>query len=315
MKQAQPYLAAALGVLFLGGGIGCSKKPKAAPPQASPQVVAKILEEGENLLKRKEWDAGRKSLREIEERYPSSPEFPKAKLLIADSLFFGSISTYPEALVEYQSFLGYFPRHERRDYALYRIALCHYATIENSERDQNSTRQAITAFNRLLTEAPGSPYAVEARSKITQCWRRLAESELMVGIFYVKSNHFGGAETRLKQLLETYPDYVDRERAYYYLGEAMRQKLVPPQTVEQFQKTFQEKLQKDDFAKLTPAEMAQYKKDFKAMERTEIDRYRQESKSYYQKLVESYPNSPWASRAKDRLFEMGLTTIKEDFDS
>ncbi|WP_005036789.1 outer membrane protein assembly factor BamD [Holophaga foetida] len=316
MMHARTYLAAAaLGALVLGGGLGCSKKAKATPPKVDNAEVARLLREGENLLKHKEWDAGRKTLRAIEERYPSSPEFPKAKLLIADSFFFGTTSTYPEALVEYQSFLGYFPRHERRDYAQYRIALCHYATIENAERDQNSTRKAIEAFRRLVADNPGSPYAAEAKSKITQCWRRLAESELMVGVFYTKSNHFAGAEARLKQLLETYPDYVDRERAYYYLGEAMRQKLLPPQAMEQFQKTYLERVQKDELSSLSKSELDQYRKELKALERTEIDAYRAEARSYYQKLVESYPDSSWASRAKDRLIEMGQTHIKEELDS
>jgi len=316
MTHARTYLAAAaLGALVLGGGLGCHKKAQATPPKVAEGSAPKLLLDGENLLKHQEWEAGRKTLRVIEERFPSSPEFPRAKLLIADSFFFASTNTYPEALVEYQSFLSYFPRHDRKDYVQYRIALCHYANIENAERDQNSTRRAIEAFRQLVKDNPGSAYAPEAKAKITQCWRRLAESELMVGIFYTKSNHFNGAETRLKLLLETYPDYVDRERAYYFLGEAMRQKLLPPQALEQFQKTFLEKVQKEDMGKLSKAEIAQYQTELKGMERTEIEAYRAEAKSYYQKLVESYPDSTWSLRAKDRLLEMGQTHIKEELDS
>lgn len=317
MMHARTYLAAAaLGALVLGGGIGCSsKKTKAVPTKVNNTPASKLLADGENLLKRKAWDDGRKTLRIIEEQHPSSPEFSKAKLLIADSFFFGSTTTYPEALVEYKSFVSYFPRHERRDYAQYRIALCHFATIENAERDQSSTRFAIEAFRQLIADNPGSPYVTEAKSKITQCWRRLAESELMVGIFYTKSNHFLGAETRFKQLLETYPDYVDRERLYYFLGEAMRQKLLPVQTLEQFQKSYLERVQKEDLSKLSKAERAQFQKELKDMERTTIDGYRAEARSYYQKLVESYPDSSWANRAKDHLFEMGQTHIKEELDS
>jgi len=316
MMPARPVLVAAIsGALVLG--LGCHRKPKAKSElhKAAPQEVARILEAGTNQLKRGNWEAGRKTLRIIEEGYPSSPEFPVAKLLIADSFFFGSTSNYPEALVEYQSFLSYFPKHERRDYVQYRIALCQYATIENAERDQGSTRSALRAFQQLLADNPGSPYAVEAKAKILQCWRRLAESELMVGIFYVKTNHFSGAETRLKQLMETYPDYVDRERAYFFLGEAMRQKLLSPLMIEQFQKTFLERVQKEEMGKLSKAEHDQYRKEYREMERTEIESYRQEAKGYYQKLVESYPNSPWASRAKDHLLEMGQTHLREELDS
>jgi outer membrane protein assembly factor BamD len=317
MKQAKPILAATLmGALILSGGLGCRRlklKEQKDPNEGIP--ITAILARGEIQLQKKKWEEGRKTLRFIEENYPSSAEFPKAKILIGDSFFFSSTSEYPEALVEYQSFLNYFPKHELRDYALYRSALCHYAGIESAERDQSATHKAIAAFEQLLRENPGSVYAVDARSKITQCWRRLAESELMVGIFYVKSYHFAGAERRLKQLLETYPDYVDRERAYYFLGEAMRRKTLPGELLDQFTKDFIARVQKPDYSKLTKAEQEQYRTELNKLAEDEIAKYRQEGKSYYQKLVESYPASEWAGRARDRLLEMGQADVKEELDS
>jgi outer membrane protein assembly factor BamD len=261
------------------------------------------------------WEDGRRMMRSIEERLPSSPEFPKAKLLIADSFFFGSTTTYPEALVEYKSFLNYFPRSDRRDYALFRIGLCHYASIENAERDQAETRKAMEAFQDLLREAPGSVYAVDAKAKITQCWRRLAESDLMVGIFYVNTFNYGPAEKRLKGLLETYPDYVDRERAYFFLAETLRKKGLQPDQVKEFQKGFLAKLEKEDMAKLSKAESEKYEVELKQYTAEEVAKFRVEARSYYKKLVESYPSSPWASRASDKLVEMGQAGLKEELDS
>lgn len=217
--------------------------------------------------------------------------------------------------MEYRNFLSYFPRHEQRDYALYHIALCHFAAIENAERDQAETYLALQAFQNLLQEVPGSPYAVDAKAKITQCWRRLAESELMVGIFYVNSRHYPGAEKRIKDLLEIYPEYADRERAYYYLGEALRRKLVPHAQTDQVQKAFLARAGKEDPDKLTAEEQARLKAELEAYKKAEIAKYRQESKDYFQRLVESYPKGDWAGRAKDNLIEMGQENIKEDLDS
>lgn len=312
LTRTLPILAC--GLLLMVGATAC-RKPKAKPEEALGQTAAQILAEGEIYLQNGKWDEGRKVLRVIEERLPSSKEFPLSKLMVADSFFFGSTTTYPEALVEYQSFLNYFPRHERRDYALYRIALCHYAVIESAERDQSETRRALEAFQTLLKEAPGSAYAVDAKSKITQCWRRLAESELMVGIFMVKNYQFAPAEMRLKTLMETYPEYVDRERAYYYLGEAMRQRPVNTEVIKQFNKDWLAKVKKDEFHKLTKEEMAEFSKAFNALVKDELDKYKEEAKGFYQKLVESYPGSEWAGRANDRLLEMGQTGRKEELDS
>ena len=315
MKQRTALLSTLTILLLLGGGVACRKPKTAIKDEYAGKTAKDLLEMGDLYLQNGHWEEGRKILRTIEERLPSSAEFPKAKLLIADSFFFGSTSTFPEALVEYKSFLNYFPRHERRDYALYRVGLCHYASIENAERDQNETRRALDAFQALMKEAPGSIYAVDAKAKVTQCWRRLAEAELMVGIFYVKSFHFAGAERRIKGLLETYPEYVDRERAYFYLGEAMRQRLLSGEELAQFDKDYKAKLGKENLADLTKEQIADYRKDFVAFGDEKVKGFRAEAKSYYQKLVESYPSSEWARLAADRLVTMGTSGVKEELDS
>ena len=53
--------------------------------------------------------------------------------------------------------------------------------------------------------------------------------------------------------------------------------------------------------------------DAYAVERIKV--YRSEAKSYFQKLVESYPGSEWARRAADRLVTMGTSGVKEELDS
>jgi outer membrane protein assembly factor BamD len=309
-------LALPLLLVSLAGplSLGCRKTSK-TPKKDDSRTATQLKDEATALLLKGKWEEGRRLLRIIEEQLPGSMEFPAAKLLLGDSFFFQGTSTYPEALVEYQSFLNYFPRHEKRDLAMYRVALCHYAAIENAERDQAETRKALEAFQTLLREAPGSPYVVDAKSKTTQCWRRLAEHELMVGVHYVNSYHFGGAERRLKELLETYPDYVDRERAYYFLGEAMRRKFPPQEIFEQYQKEFISKAGKEDPSKLDKKELEELKAGIVKLGEEETAKYRQEARSYFQKLVESYPASEWTARAKDRLLEMGQAHVKEELDS
>jgi outer membrane protein assembly factor BamD len=313
MKLRSNLLLPTIALILITGFLGCKKTPKNV--RLRNRTAPALLVAGEQALKLGNWEEGRRTLRLIEENMPSSPEFPTAKLLIGDSFFFSGKASYPEATVEYQNFLSYFPRHEMRDYALYHIALCHYAAIENAERDQAETLLALEAFQKLLRDTPGSPYAVDAKSKITQCWRRLAESELMVGIFYVNSRHFSGAEKRIKDLLETYPEYADRERAYYYLGEALRRMLVGEARITQFQKDFLARNGKDDLDMLTSEEKERLRTELEAYKKTETAKYREEAKAYFRRLVESYPNGDWAGRAKDNLIEMGQENIKEELDS
>ncbi len=299
--------------LLMGAGLGC-RKPKVVD-KIQGQTAPELLAKGESLLRKGKWEQGRADLRLIEEYLPSTPEFPKAKLLLADSYFFGSTNNYPEAQVEYQSYLNYFPRSEKRDYALYHIALCHYASIESADRDQAETKKALETFQQLLKESPGSSYAEQAKSKVTQCWRRISEHELLVGVYYVNAYNYPAAENRLKGLLQTYPEYVDRERAYFYLGEALRKKFVSQEVLAQFNKEFLAKFQKRDFTELSPSDLARYRLDFDKFSKEEVVKYREESRGFYQKLVESYTTGEWAIRARERLVEMGQRDLKEELDS
>jgi len=309
MKRILTVLS--LSLLVAGLGLGCRKPKTVDKTIHSPELMATA----DKQMKQGKFNEARTTLRQLEQYLPGSPEFPKAKLMLGDSFFFQSTPSFPEAEVEYTSFLNYFPRHELRDYALYHRALCHFSSIESAERDQTETRKALEGFQQLLTESPGSPYAGEAKAKVLQCWRRIAEHELIVGIFYVNIYYYPGAEHRLKALLETYPDYVDRERAYFYLGEALRQRLLTPEEVAQYQKDYATKLQKEDLNSLTQEQGEQLVKDFNAYTTGSIKGFRDEARSYYQKLVESYPGSEWARRAADRLVTMGTGGVKEDLDS
>lgn len=301
-------------LLLLGGGLACHKKPKTGI--YAGETSAQLLDQGRRLLKQGKTTKARDILRYIEANMPGTKEYPEAKLLLGDSFFFQSAPSYPEAAVEYTGFLTYFPNDARRDYALYQIALCHYAAIDSAERDQAETRAAIQAFGQLLRESPGSPYAQEAKDRVTQCWRRIAEHELVVGIFYVNSYNYPGAQQRLVNLLETYPDFVDRERAYYYLGETFRQRAITPDELETWAKgELAQKFEgKESFKDLDKDQQKQMGVDQNAWVKAQVDGWRQQAKDYYQRLVESYPNSEWARHASDRLVEMGQTGLKEELD-
>jgi outer membrane protein assembly factor BamD len=310
MKTAALPLAL---LLAFGGSLAC-RKPKTGI--YTGETSDQLLDQGRALLKQGKTSKARTALRYIESNMPGTKAYPEAKLLLGDSFFFESNPSYPEALVEYTGFLTYFPNDARRDYALYQIALCRYAAIDSAERDQTETRGAIVAFNQLLNESPGSAYAQEAKDRVTQCWRRIAEHDLVVGIFYVNSYNYPGAQQRLTTLLETYPDYVDRERAYYYLGETFRQRGISPTELETWAKgeLAQKFGNKDTYQDLDKDQQKQMREDQDLWGKAQVEDWHKQARDYYQRLVESYPNSEWARHASDRLVEMGQTGLKEELD-
>jgi len=318
LPRRRPFSLSALALPALALAsiaIGCGKPQRAVPVRKAPTVSAQqLMERGEMQLNRGRWDDGRETLKLIEEYMPASQFFPRAKLLIADSFFYSRKNNFALAEVEYQSLLNYFPKHEQKDYVLYRIALCRFVQIEGSQRDQSATHKAIEAFNRLLSESPGTPYATDAKAKINMCWARLAEHELGVAIFYVNTSQFRAAENRLKNMLETYPEFSDRERAYYYLGEALRRRYPTRDDFTQEFQAFLSSIGKTDEDPLTHAERRQWdlRRDFFSKDQT--DKFTAEARAYYLRLVESYPHSPWAGLARDRLLALGQARITEELD-
>jgi outer membrane protein assembly factor BamD len=66
---------------------------------------------------------------------------------------------------------------------------------------------------------------------------------------------------------------------------------------------------------LNKKQLIQYGKDFQVFSAERVKVFRAEAKSYYRKLVESYPGSEWSRRASDRLIAMGMEGAKEELDS
>ena len=94
--------ALSLSLLIAGLGLGC-RKPKVVDKTIhSPELMATA----EKQMKRGKFNEARATLRQLEQYLPGSPEFPKAKLMLGDSFFFQSSPSYPEAEVEYTSFLN-----------------------------------------------------------------------------------------------------------------------------------------------------------------------------------------------------------------
>jgi outer membrane assembly lipoprotein YfiO len=192
---------------------------------------------------------------------------------------FGPNNSYPKAELEYINYLKLFPNSEKKDYVLYQIALCHYAVMGKLERCQESTKKAIEAFQKILLETPTSTYVTDAKAKIAICRYRLAATELRIGIYYVKTFKYEIAEKRLKYLLDTYPDCVNYERAYYFLAESLYQNTI--KTVKS--NSYPIKITNDNLL---------------------------ESGIYYKKLIYKYPNSRLSVIARKRLTKIKQLEIK-----
>ncbi len=181
-----------------------------------------LVELGQGALESKDWTDARNYFQQLLDTYPRSQLAGDARIGIADSYFFqrgsGNIVL---AIAEYRDFLTFFPNHPRADYAQYQIALGYYKQIHSAERDQEPTRTAVEELNKLTELYRNSLYAEEGRALLQECNELLAESEFLIGQFYLKTRKWcRGAIPRLKGVLETYPTYSGADKVYFHLGSA-----------------------------------------------------------------------------------------------
>ena len=181
-----------------------------------------LFDRGDTALKEKKWIEAREYYRQVFDNYPQSPFRPDAKLGIADT-YLGEKSA--ESLVladsEYREFLTYYPRHQRADYAQYKLAMTYFEQMRGADRDQTATREALTEFQVFFDRFPDSKLMPEVRKNWRIARDRLSDSELQVGETYVRMGAFAwrGAVTRLQALLKEDPEYTHRDAAYYHLAE------------------------------------------------------------------------------------------------
>ena len=190
---------------LLGGLTGCTCLFGSKKDQSAEELAEKGMEAFED----EDYHDALEAFNTLKERYPYSRYAILAELKVADAHFHRE--EYPEAISAYEDFVQLHPKNEAIPYVLYQIGACYFEQTLSKDRDQSPTRLAILSFERLLKEYPDSAYASDARKKIVDCRKLLAEHELYIGRFYYKSKHYGAALTRFEGILTGYIDVIPSE--------------------------------------------------------------------------------------------------------
>jgi outer membrane protein assembly factor BamD len=125
---------------------------------------------------------------------------------------------YTEALIEYNRFLDLFRNHMLASYAAFKIGETHLKMAKSIDRDPDPIHKAITAFERVRKEYPGSRYDAQAQQKLEDCHNWLAQMHLFVGQFYYRRGSYLAAAHRFEQIIKTYPDRPVAPDALYFLA-------------------------------------------------------------------------------------------------
>lgn len=179
---------------------------------------SEALDIGKQLLEDEKFTQALQHLVHAFEVEPNSETGREGLLLAADALFLrGGYQSNVEAEQRYRDFLNRFPTSDRAAYAQFRLASSLAARIEKPDRDQQTARLALTEFENVRRLYPTSQYAGQAAEQIVDVRNQLAEHEFVVGSYYYRSRTPRAAGDRFQGMLETYPEYPEKDKIHAYM--------------------------------------------------------------------------------------------------
>lgn len=138
----------------------------------------------------------------VEREHPYSAFATNAKLMSAYGEYMRN--RYTEALGALDRFIQLHPAHRDIAYAYYLRALCYYEQINDTERDQRTTEQAMAALQDVANRFPNTPYARDARLKMDLARDHLAGREMVVGRFYQNRSLHTAAIGRFRRVVDEF---------------------------------------------------------------------------------------------------------------
>jgi len=167
---------AACGTGWDGGALGTTS-PRPADTSAEGLFAA-----GMEALSAQQYQRAVELFDTVEREHPYSAFATNAKLMAAYGEYMRN--RYTEALGALDRFIQLHPAHRDIAYAYYLRALSLYEQINDTERDQRTTEQAMVALQEVANRFPNTPYARDARLKIDLARDHLAGREMVIGRFY-----------------------------------------------------------------------------------------------------------------------------------
>jgi len=205
-------VSVALSFLF-----GCGGKSKDVKKiEGDPETLYK---EGLIQFNKRYYSEALKKFEELKSSFPDSPPYTLwAEIKVGDCHFLAK--EYVEAIASYEEFKKTHPGYEEIPYVQFQIAMSYYNQMLTLDRDQTSTKKALSGFENLVANYPEGLFTEKAKEKIGVCKKRLADHEFYIGNFYYKGGRFQAAALRFEELLQKFPNDRDEDKTLYFLGKS-----------------------------------------------------------------------------------------------
>ena len=205
-------------LLVLAAGASCGKKKEKG--MAEIVTAQQALVRVDDAMARHQLRKAKTLLGKVQFTTEERAEYePLIRIALADATYYlGDDLSLIEARSKYLDFVTLYGDHPKAPYAQFQAGMCSVKQIYSATRDQAQTKVAIDDFEAVSRRWPNSAFARAARQFVGKGRDGLAEHEFIVGNFYRKKKAYDAATERFQSLLETYPEFRNKDKVYYWLG-------------------------------------------------------------------------------------------------
>jgi outer membrane protein assembly factor BamD len=182
--------------------VGCAHGKGRKDTAYVARDVSSLYTAAKKSMDRGDYEQSAKLFDEVERQHPYSVWARRAQLMSAFNYYLAR--KYTDAVSSAQRFVTIHPGNAEAPYAQYLIAMSYYQQIDDVNRDQTTTQQALDAFGDLIRRYPDTHYASDARIKLDLIKDHLAGKEMEVGRFYQRSGQWLAATYRFRSVVDQY---------------------------------------------------------------------------------------------------------------
>ena len=220
LRNASRPIAAAVMLAMLvslpacAGGSGRTR----ADTQYVARDVNTLYNLGKQRLDRGQFAIAAALFDEVERQHPYSIWARRAQLMSAFSYYLAGDHT--KSIDSARRFLAIHPGNKDAPYATYLIALNYYEQIEDVNRDQSITKQALDSLGEVVRRYPDTRYASDARLKVDLVRDHLAGKEMEIGRFYQRRHEWLASVVRFRNVIDEYQTTTHTPEALMRLTES-----------------------------------------------------------------------------------------------
>ena len=196
---------------------GCSKKEEISVKPADDKESYLIYTNALEQMNKGEFFYAAQKFAEAEKILPKVEH--SAKALLMSSFCYYTISFHEEAISSLKYFLKKYPADENIQYATYLIALSNYEQILDEKKDIGPLLKTKKIIEDFIQKYPNTDYSLDLKFKLGLIQNQLAAKEIYIAKYYIQTQKWIPAITRLKVVVNDYSETIFIEEALHRLVE------------------------------------------------------------------------------------------------